>query len=71
MKREIPKDGPQIKVERMNNASGSTAGSGSGDFHQYRIQRRRERARVMQMEKEHELVLCFFLIFFEGSKYEI
>jgi len=56
MGREIPKDGPQIKVERINNASGSTAGAGSGDFHQYRIQRRRERARVIQMEKEHEKV---------------
>lgn len=61
MRREIPKDGTQIQVERVNNASGSTAGAGSGDFHQYRIQRRRERARVIQMEKEHEMVYIFFL----------
>ncbi|KAI3497363.1 hypothetical protein L2E82_36995 [Cichorium intybus] len=35
---------------RVNNTSGSSAGSGSGDFHQYRQMRRKEQDRLARMD---------------------
>ncbi|KAI7753294.1 hypothetical protein M8C21_022090 [Ambrosia artemisiifolia] len=35
---------------RVNNTSGSSAGSGSGDFHQYRQMRRKEQDRLTRMD---------------------
>ncbi|KAF5197537.1 Prkr-interacting protein [Thalictrum thalictroides] len=39
---------------RVNNTSGSSAGSGSGDFHQYRQMRRKEQDRLMRMDAHYE-----------------
>ncbi|GLJ30155.1 hypothetical protein SUGI_0596480 [Cryptomeria japonica] len=39
---------------RVNNTSGSSAGSGSGDFHQYRQMRRREQDRLARMDADYE-----------------
>eukprot|EP00245_Coleochaete_scutata_P010892 TRINITY_DN3937_c1_g2_i2.p1 TRINITY_DN3937_c1_g2~~TRINITY_DN3937_c1_g2_i2.p1 ORF type:complete len:165 (+),score=52.59 TRINITY_DN3937_c1_g2_i2:143-637(+) len=39
---------------RVQNTSGSSAGSGSGDFHQYRQMRRKEQDRVTRMEVEYK-----------------
>lgn len=39
---------------RINNTSGSSAGSGSGDFHQYRAMRRHEQDRLMRMEADYK-----------------
>eukprot|EP00850_Spirogloea_muscicola_P016177 SM000129S26164 [mRNA] locus=s129:317771:318783:- [translate_table: standard] len=39
---------------RVQNTSGSSAGSGSGDFHQYRQMRRHEQDRLMRMEVDYQ-----------------
>ncbi|KAI4295698.1 hypothetical protein L6164_035715 [Bauhinia variegata] len=39
---------------RVNNTSGSSAGSGSGDFHQYRQMRRKEQDRLARMEVDYQ-----------------
>ncbi|XP_076951326.1 uncharacterized protein LOC143624632 [Bidens hawaiensis] len=39
---------------RVNNTSGSSAGSGSGDFHQYRQMRRREQDRLARMDVDFQ-----------------
>ncbi|KAJ6804730.1 PRKR-interacting protein 1 [Iris pallida] len=39
---------------RVNNTSGSSAGSGSGDFHQYRQMRRKEQDRVTRMDADYQ-----------------
>eukprot|EP00897_Mesotaenium_endlicherianum_P009145 jgi/Mesen1/8259/ME000445S07408 len=39
---------------RINNTSGSSAGSGSGDFHQYRSMRRHEQDRLIRMEIDYK-----------------
>ncbi|KAK2985843.1 hypothetical protein RJ640_018709 [Escallonia rubra] len=39
---------------RVNNTSGSSAGSGSGDFHQYRQMRRKEQDRVARMDADYQ-----------------
>ncbi|KAF9626698.1 hypothetical protein IFM89_038793 [Coptis chinensis] len=41
---------------RVNNTSGSSAGSGSGDFHQYRQMRRKEQDRLARMDAHYEKV---------------
>ncbi|XP_047341992.1 PRKR-interacting protein 1 [Impatiens glandulifera] len=38
---------------RVNNTSGSSAGSGSGDFHQYRQMRRKEQDRLARMDADY------------------
>ncbi|KAL4581168.1 hypothetical protein LXL04_017377 [Taraxacum kok-saghyz] len=38
---------------RVNNTSGSSAGSGSGDFHQYRQMRRKEQDRITRMDVDY------------------
>ncbi|KAL6964047.1 hypothetical protein U1Q18_035100 [Sarracenia purpurea var. burkii] len=43
----------QVPV-RVNNASGSSAGSGSGDFHQYRQMRRKEQDRLARMDADYQ-----------------
>ncbi|KAL8209584.1 hypothetical protein R6Q57_006316 [Mikania cordata] len=39
---------------RVNNTSGSSAGSGSGDFHQYRQMRRKEQDRLARMDVDFQ-----------------
>ncbi|XVF67512.1 hypothetical protein PTKIN_Ptkin10aG0127100 [Pterospermum kingtungense] len=39
---------------RVNNTSGSSAGSGSGDFHQYRQMRRKEQDRLARMDVDYQ-----------------
>ncbi|XP_073312622.1 uncharacterized protein [Primulina huaijiensis] len=39
---------------RVNNTSGSSAGSGSGDFHQYRQMRRKEQDRLARMDVDYK-----------------
>ncbi|KAL4363642.1 hypothetical protein GQ457_04G002760 [Hibiscus cannabinus] len=39
---------------RVNNTSGSSAGSGSGDFHQYRQMRRKEQDRLARMDADYQ-----------------
>lgn len=39
---------------RVNNTSGSSAGSGSGDFHQYRRMRRKEQDRLARMDVDYQ-----------------
>ncbi|GJS32954.1 PRKR-interacting protein 1 [Tanacetum coccineum] len=39
---------------RVNNTSGSSAGSGSGDFHQYRQMRRKEQDRLTRMDVDYQ-----------------
>ncbi|KAL3614248.1 hypothetical protein CASFOL_042322 [Castilleja foliolosa] len=39
---------------RVNNTSGSSAGSGSGDFHQYRQMRRKEQDRITRMDVDYQ-----------------
>ncbi|KAL2477297.1 hypothetical protein Fot_46311 [Forsythia ovata] len=39
---------------RVNNTSGSSAGSGSGDFHQYRQMRRKEQDRLSRMDADYQ-----------------
>ncbi|XWS54745.1 hypothetical protein CRYUN_Cryun10bG0115400 [Craigia yunnanensis] len=39
---------------RVNNTSGSSAGSGSGDFHQYRQMRRKEQDRLARMDTDYQ-----------------
>ena len=39
-----------VKIEKMRNTPGSTAGAGSGDYHTYRIERRREHYRLAKLD---------------------
>ena len=39
-----------VKIEKMRNTPGSTAGAGSGDYHAYRIERRKERYRLAKLD---------------------
>mmetsp|Transcript_20045 Transcript_20045/g.22699 ORF Transcript_20045/g.22699 Transcript_20045/m.22699 type:complete len:160 (+) Transcript_20045:48-527(+) len=43
-----------VKLEKVNNVSGSTAGAGSGEHHNYRQQRRKEQDRLKRMDEEYD-----------------
>ena len=45
---------PGVRVQIVQNVSGSTAGAGSSHFHVYRLERRREEERVKNMDESHE-----------------
>lgn len=52
--------GVSVRVPKVENVSGSTAGAGSGDFHTYRKFRRVEAARVEEMSRRHDESLAEF-----------
>jgi hypothetical protein len=52
--------GGSVRVPKVENVSGSTAGAGSGDFHTYRKFRRVEAARVEEMSRRHDESLAEF-----------
>mmetsp|Transcript_14333 Transcript_14333/g.16648 ORF Transcript_14333/g.16648 Transcript_14333/m.16648 type:complete len:133 (+) Transcript_14333:235-633(+) len=51
------KTGKGIKVDRVANIYGSTAGASSSSFHIYRNHRRTEMFRLQKMDREHETEL--------------
>ena len=52
--------GGGLRVPKVENVAGSTAGAGSGDFHTYRKFRRIEAARVEAMTRRHDETLAEF-----------
>ncbi|CAN0093072.1 unnamed protein product, partial [Phaeothamnion confervicola] len=44
----------RIKVDKVDNVAGSTAGAGSGEFHMYRAHRRLEMQRLAKMSTDAE-----------------
>ncbi|XP_022726746.1 PRKR-interacting protein 1 homolog [Durio zibethinus] len=44
----------EVKLRRVSNTSGSSAGSVSRDFHQYRLMRQKEQDRLARMDADYQ-----------------
>lgn len=58
VKASTDKSAGAIRVPKVLNTTGSTAGAGSGEFHMYRKARREEMDRIANMEKNHREMIA-------------